>query len=95
MDVNKIIGKFLGNKADRDMREVMPFVDQIKITYETIKDLSNDELRERSKALKNRVSEYVEKEKSTLSELKLKAEDPDFPVTEKEALYKGKICDSK
>ena len=33
MDVGKIIGKFLGNKADRDMREVMPFVDKIKAAY--------------------------------------------------------------
>ncbi len=88
MDVGKIIGKFLGNKADRDMREVLPFVDKIKETYETIKGISNDQLRERSEALKNRVTEYVEKEKSTLDELKAKAEDPEFPVTEKESVYK-------
>jgi len=88
MDVGKIIGKFLGNKADRDMREVMPVVDTIKATYETIKDISNDELRERSAALKLKVTEYVQEEKDHMAELKSKAEDPDFPVTEKEALYK-------
>ena len=36
MDVGKIIGKFLGNKADRDMREVTPFVDKIKEAYEPL-----------------------------------------------------------
>ncbi len=30
MDVSKIIGKFVGNKADRDMREVTPYVEKIK-----------------------------------------------------------------
>jgi preprotein translocase subunit SecA len=88
MDVGKIIGKFLGNKSDRDMREVMPMVDKIKATYETIKDVSHDELRKRSAALKLKVAEYVQEEKTRLDELKTKAEDPDFPVTEKEALYK-------
>ena len=34
MDVGKVIGKFLGNKADRDMREVMPFVEKIKNALE-------------------------------------------------------------
>jgi len=54
MDVGKVIGKFLGNKADRDMREVMPYVDKIKTAYEPIPGLSNDQLRERSAALKQK-----------------------------------------
>ena len=88
MGVGKIIGKFLGNKADRDMREVIPVIDRIKATYETIKGSSNDELRNRSKSLKEKVDQYVEEEIKQLNELKLKAEDPDFPVLEKEAIYK-------
>ena len=40
MDVGKIIGKFIGNKADRDMREVTPYVEKIMqndiaMTYST------------------------------------------------------------
>ncbi|MEN8227207.1 MAG: preprotein translocase subunit SecA [Bacteroidota bacterium] len=88
MDVSKIIGKFIGNKADRDMREVTPFVDKIRQSYETLQGLSNDELRERSVALKRRVADYVQAEQTTHKELKEKAEDPDVDVTEKEPLYK-------
>ena len=87
MDVNKIIGKFLGNKADRDMREVMPHVEKIKDAYEHVKNLSNDELRQRSAALKKRVSDYVDEEKTHLDSLKQKAEDPDVDVIEKESIY--------
>ena len=88
MDVGKVIGKFLGNKADRDMREVMPFVDKIKTAYEPLPGLSNDQLRERSAALKQKVADYVATELSELEALKAKAEDPEVAVTEKESIYK-------
>jgi len=88
MDVGKVIGKFLGNKSDRDMRDVMPFVDKIKEAYEPLPELSNDQLRERSAALKQRVTDYVAAEKSEMEALKAKAEDPEVEVTEKELIYK-------
>ncbi len=88
MDVGKIIGKLVGNKADRDLRELSPLVDKIKEAYETIKGLSNDQLRERSTELKKKVADHVAPDKSTLAELKVKAEDPDVDVTEKEAFLK-------
>jgi len=88
MDVGKVIGKFLGNKSDRDMRDVMPFENKIKAAYEPIPELSNNQLRERSAALKQRVADYVAAEKSELEALKAKAEDPEVEVTEKESIYK-------
>ncbi len=100
MDVSKILRKFIGNKADKDMREVTPYVDLIRKEYETLQELTNDELRERSRALKKKVEEHVSEEKSTLENLKSKAEDPDVNVTEKESLYKeidelGDVIDEK
>jgi preprotein translocase subunit SecA len=88
MDVSKILGKFLGNKADRDMREVMPYVEKIKEAYTPLLELSNDQLREKSAELKQRVTDFVAEDKSTLEELKAKAEDPEVDVSEKEAIYK-------
>ena len=88
MDVGKVIGKFLGNKADRDMREVTPYVELIKNAYEPLPQLSNDQLRERSAALKQKVTDFVAEEKSELEALKAKAEDPEVDVSEKESIYK-------
>ena len=88
MDVGKVIGKFLGNKADRDMREVTPYVEKIQKAYEPLPQLSNDQLRERSAALKQKVTDYVAEEKSKLEALKVKAEDPEVDVSEKETIYK-------
>ncbi len=88
MDVGKVIGKFLGNKADRDMREVTPYVELVKNAYEPLPQLSNDQLRERSAALKQKVADFVAEEKSELEALKAKAEDPEVDVSEKESIYK-------
>jgi len=88
MDVNKILGKFLGNKADRDMREITPYVEKIKQAYEPLLELSNDQIRERSAALKQKVADFVAEDKASLEELKARAEDPDVDVSEKEEIYK-------
>jgi preprotein translocase subunit SecA len=88
MDVNKIVGKFLGNKADRDMRLITPYVEKIRKVYTPLLELSNDQIRERSAALKKKVTDYVAEDKARMEEMKLKAEDPEVDVTEKETLYK-------
>ncbi len=81
------MGKFLGSKSDRDMREVMPHVEKIREAYQSVTGLTNDQLRERSSSLKQKVQEYVAEERNELESLKAKAEDPEVDVTEKEAIY--------
>ena len=70
------------------MREVVPTVELVKAAYDSLTELSNDQLRERSAALKQRVTEYVAAEKAEMESLKAQAEDPDVDVTEKESIYK-------
>ena len=41
----KLIAKLLGNKSNRDMKRLMPLVDQAKQAWDELKALSNDELR--------------------------------------------------
>ena len=43
MGFNDILKKFFGNKAQRDLKEIEPWVEKIKHAYENIKTLSNDE----------------------------------------------------
>ena len=45
MAFNDILKKIFGNKALRDLKEIEPYVEEIKIAYEKIKVLSNDVLR--------------------------------------------------
>ncbi len=85
--LDKVLGKFLGNKAERDLKEIQPYIDQINSVYPEIENLSNDELRDRSDAIRKKVREYVTKEEEEVKQLREKAETPEIEVSEKEEIY--------
>ena len=45
MGFNDILTKLFGNKSQRDLKEINPYVEKIKAAYPAIEALSNDELR--------------------------------------------------
>src|SRR5215218_139230 len=49
--VNNILKKFVGSKADRDFKELSPFVPRINEYYDTLSNLSNDALKKDRNAL--------------------------------------------
>ncbi len=55
--INNILGVFLGNKYERDIKEISPYIDKIRIEFEKLKDISNDELREKSAELRKEILE--------------------------------------
>lgn len=83
--INKILGVFLGNKADKDMAEIAPLVELIKKEYERIKLLSADELRAETARLKEIVRERIKPEEDRIAELKELAETVD--IQESENIY--------
>ena len=78
--------KIFGNKSQRDMREVMPYVEKIKQEYAKLADLSNDELRSRTEAVKQRIADYVSSDKQRIAELKASVEAT--PIEKRERIYK-------
>ena len=97
----EFISKMFGNKASRDMREIQPWVQKIKDVYPTISELSNDELRARTLALKEKIKdatadmrENIEKLKSSIEETELEKREAIFnqiDKLEKEVLDKNEI----
>lgn len=81
--INKILGVFLGNKADKDMAEIAPIVELIKKEYERIKLLSTDELRAESAKLKAIIQERIKPEEDRITELKELVETVDIQEGEK------------
>jgi preprotein translocase subunit SecA len=81
--INKILGKFLGSKADKDMAEIAPLLEQIKKEYERIKLLSNDELRTESARLKALIQERIKPEEDRIRELKEQVDSADIQESEK------------
>ena len=74
MNFNDILSKLFGNKAQRDLREISPYVEKIKAVYPSIEALSNDELRARTESIKQKIEDAVKAEKDKIAELKAKIE---------------------
>ncbi len=70
MGFNDILTKLFGNKSQRDLREIDPFVKKIKEVYPSIEKLSNDELRAKTDQIKQHIQDYVVAEKNKVKELK-------------------------
>ena len=81
--LNKILGKFLGNKADKDMTEIAPLLELIKKEYERIKLLSNNELRSESARLKVLIQERIKPEEDRIKELNDLVETVEIQESEK------------
>ena len=83
MNFLEIITKLFGNKAQKDMRAIQPFVDKAKQVYETIDALSHDDLRARSQALMAQLQEAVADKKKRIAELKATIEQLEIDKREK------------
>ncbi|MBR5661788.1 MAG: preprotein translocase subunit SecA [Bacteroidales bacterium] len=85
MAVSGILRKIFGSKADRDMKLIKPVLDKVLAAYPAIDALSDDELRARSQALKDKLRECEAPFEARIAEIKAKLEE-DIPVSEKEDL---------
>ena len=89
MDIlSSIIKFFFGSKADKDRKEVEPYLLKIKEIYPKIKELTNDELRERTAALRRQIAEYIASDEAHIAQQKVKLENPAISVAEKEKIAK-------
>ena len=81
-----IIGKFFGNKYEKDVKNIMPLVKQINTEFSELEEISNDKLREKTNELRNKITDYISEDKEIVKKLKEKAES-DISPSEKEDLY--------
>ena len=83
-----LIKLFFGSKADKDRKEVEPYLVKIKAVYPTIEALSNDELRARSSNLKKQIANFIAADEARIVELKARLELPDTSLSDKEKISK-------
>ena len=82
--VTGIIKLFFGTKAEKDRKEIQPYVDKIQAVYPEIDRLSNDELRALSEQLKREIREYIQADEEKVAELKKQMEDTTVSIDDKE-----------
>ena len=85
MDFNKILSSLFGNKSTRDMKEIQPLVETIKVAYPEIAKLDNDALRAKTKEIQSTIQNSAQEQKAQIVELKTKIEET--PIDERESIF--------
>ena len=85
MGFNEFMTKLFGNKSQRDLKEITPYVDKIKAVYPSIQKLSNDELRAKTDEIKQRIQDYVADERKQVEDLRKGIDDKE--LEEREAIW--------
>lgn len=89
MDILASIIKVLfGSKADKDRKQIEPYIEKIKAVYPSIEALSNDELRARSEAPEKADRRFHRRDEAHIVELKAILEKPETQLEEKEKISK-------
>jgi len=88
--LTKGLAKLFGSKSDRDIKEVMPLVKEINTVYESLKSISDDDLRNKTLEFKDRIAEFLKDIDAQLEEAhKTVAENTELSISEKEAVFEG------
>ncbi len=85
MGFNEFLSKIFGNKSQRDLKEIMPFIDKIKAVEPCIQALDNDGLRALSADIKQQIAAYVANERQKVVDLRQKIEETD--IEKRESIY--------
>jgi preprotein translocase subunit SecA len=86
--ITKMLKNVLGDKASRDVKKLQPIVEQINAQWEKVRNLSNDELRQKSIDFKKQIVDYLEEGNANINELQKSIDDnPNLDILEKEQIY--------
>jgi preprotein translocase subunit SecA len=86
--ITKVLGKVFGVKADKDLKILRPYADLVNVEYAKLANISDDELRNRTVQIKQRINQYLEEIDTKTAKLhKQIADKPDMTIREKEAIF--------
>ncbi len=84
--LTSVIKFFAGSKVDRDRKMIEPYVAKTLEIYPTLEGLTNDELRDRSAAMRSSIAEYISPEEGRIATLKADIDAGSIPLDHKEAM---------
>ncbi len=82
----RALQKLFGDKSTRDIRAIMPILQNIKSAYEEIKLLSNDELRAKTLEFKTKLTEAIADETAQMKQIREDIDNQD-DILEREKLW--------
>ena len=72
--INNVLGLFLGNKYERDIKEINPYIDKIKAEFDKLQNISNDDLRDITSEIRKEISDSIQDDENEIKSLREKAE---------------------
>ncbi|HCQ15871.1 MAG TPA: preprotein translocase subunit SecA, partial [Cryomorphaceae bacterium] len=84
--ITDFLQKIFGNKSDRDLKEIKPFVDKVKAVYDDIAALDHNGLRAKTHEFRQRIADNIADNTSRIAEIKNQLESEE-DIDVKEALY--------
>ena len=85
MNFTKLLKALFGDKSTRDMKLIQPYVEKVKEAYPAIKELSNDELRAKTKEIRQYVQDAGKQEREEINKLRESIEET--PIDERESIF--------
>ena len=85
MNFTKLLKALFGDKSTRDMKLIQPYVEKVKEAYPAIKELSNDELRAKTKEIRQYVQDAGKQQREEINKLRESIEE--IPIDERESIF--------
>jgi len=83
-----IIKKVFGSKSDKDIKQLLPIVDEINKEFEKLSSLTNDELRAKTQEVQNEIDDHLKSIDEEIKSLHDKIdEDPEMDFNIKEDIF--------
>ncbi len=85
----KLLAKIFGDKSQKDIKQMMPLVEQTKREGESLISLSNDELRKKTTEIQRHINEKLKPIDDQIAALHTHiADQPEMDLNEKESVFK-------
>src|ERR1041384_7001570 len=84
----KLLAKIFGSKSEKDIKQVMPIVEETKREGEKLKSLSHDELRKKTFEVQDEINAFLKPIDDQLAALHQEiADKPELELSQKEAIF--------
>ena len=85
---SSFLKKFFGDKSTKDIKKLLPILEQIKQEYAALQNISNDELRKRTQDLRDSIAKAIEPVNAKLEGYKAELASPEpLDIRRQEELY--------
>ncbi|MDD5733645.1 MAG: preprotein translocase subunit SecA, partial [Bacteroidales bacterium] len=81
-----VIGKIFGSKADRDLKQLTPYLEKIKKEYDRIDKLDHDALRAETQKIRQIILDHIAEDEKAKAALREQLEDVEIEIERKEEL---------